>query len=373
MMAGRTRLLLTTDTVGGVWQYAIELARAVAPLGVETVLALMGPASSRAHRATAATIPGARLVDTGLGLDWLASNPAAVAAAGRRITELAGDERVDIVQLNMPALAAEARFAVPVVAVAHSCVGTWWDAMHGTDLPGDFAWRTALVRAGLHKADLVVAPSAAFAVATMHAHGLKTRPVVVHNGRSPLPLRAAAMHDFAFTAGRLWDKGKNIVTLDRAAARLAIPCKAAGPIHGPNGEFGQFDNLHLLGEVSEAEIARSLSAKPVFVSAARYEPFGLAVLEAAAAGCPLVLSDIPTFRELWDGAAVFVASADDRGFADAIDDIIGDTSQRLALGQAARARAARYTPAAMAAGMVAIYDRLAAPPRAAASRPRVAA
>jgi hypothetical protein len=35
------------------------------------------------------------------------------------------------------------------------------------------------------------------------------------------------------------------------------------------------------------------------------EPFGLAVLEAAQAGCPLVLSDLPGFRELWDGAALF--------------------------------------------------------------------
>ena len=42
---------------------------------------------------------------------------------------------------------------------------------------------------------------------------------------------------------------------------------------------------------------------------ALYEPFGLAVLEAAQAGCALVLSDIPTFRELWDGAALFVAAA----------------------------------------------------------------
>ena len=45
----------------------------------------------------------------------------------------------------------------------------------------------------------------------------------------------------------------------------------------------------------------------VFVSPALYEPFGLAVLEAAQAGCALVLSDIPTFRELWDGVALFVA------------------------------------------------------------------
>ena len=95
---------------------------------------------------------------------------------------------------------------------------------------------------------------------------------------------------------------------------------------------------------------------------ARYEPFGLAVLEAAAAGCPLVLSDIPTFRELWDGAATFVAANDDRAFAEVADTIVGDGGLRLALGEAARERAARYTPMAMAAGMAAIYASLGVKP-----------
>ena len=41
--------------------------------------------------------------------------------------------------------------------------------------------------------------------------------------------------DFAFTAGRLWDKGKNVPTLDRAAELLAIPFYAAGAEQGPSG------------------------------------------------------------------------------------------------------------------------------------------
>ncbi len=53
-------------------------------------------------------------------------------------------------------------------------------------------------------------------------------------------------------------------------------------------------------------MATAYAAATVFASMARYEPFGLAVLEAAQAGMRLVLSDIPTFRELWDGAAIFV-------------------------------------------------------------------
>lgn len=86
-----------------------------------------------------------------------------------------------------------------------------------------------------------------------------------------------------------------------------------------------------------------------------FEPFGLAVLEAAQAGCPLVLSDIPTFRELWDGAATFVAPGDVGGFADAVAGLLADPARHAALGQAARQHATRYTPAATAARMAEIY------------------
>ncbi|WP_207796738.1 glycosyltransferase family 4 protein [Sphingomonas oleivorans] len=374
MIPPGTRILMTADAVGGVWQYATDLARALAPAGVETVIALMGPPPSAAQRATAVAIPGVTLVDTGLELDWLAEDAGTVADAGRGIAALAGDLKADIVQLSMPALAASVRFAMPVVAVAHSCVATWWDAMHGTVLPADFAWRGALVGAGLRAVDRVVAPSAAFAEAVMRVHRLARPPTVVHNGRAPIVLPSAAMHDFAFTAGRLWDKAKNVATLDRAAARLAFPVKAAGPVRGPNGERASFANLVAVGSMGEAGIAACLAARPVFASAARYEPFGLAVLEAAAAGCPLVLSDIPTFRELWDGVAVFVPAEDDRAFAEAIEAIVGDMHVRLMLGDAARARAARYTLAAEAAGMMTIWRDLLRPNRAVHSAaPQVAA
>jgi glycosyltransferase involved in cell wall biosynthesis len=225
-------------------------------------------------------------------------------------------------------------------------------------MPNDFGWRTSLTAAGLAAADRVVAPSAAFADAVRSRYSLPQRPRVVHNGRSPLPLPARCLGDFAFTAGRLWDDGKDVATLDRAAARLGVPLWAAGPLAGPNGARIELAHARWAGVLDEAGLADRLSAKPVFVSAARYEPFGLAVLEAAAAGCPLVLSDIPTFRELWDGAAIFVAPGDDAGFAAAVRPTLDDTAERLMAGQAARQRAERFTPLAMAAGMAEIYREL---------------
>ena len=128
---------------------------------------------------------------------------------------------------------------------------------------------------------------------------------------------------------------------------------------GPHGERQDVAYLALLGEIDGAALGAQLACRPVFVSAARYEPFGLAVLEAAQAGCALVLADIPTFRELWNDVATFVAPGDAPGFAAAIDALIGDATARHTGGEAARARAARFTPQATAQAMARLYAGLA--------------
>ncbi|HEX8535442.1 MAG TPA: glycosyltransferase family 4 protein [Allosphingosinicella sp.] len=363
------RLLLTADAVGGVWQYSVDLARGLSKLGVEVVLAILGPSPSEAQLKMAGSIEALTLVDTGLPLDWLARTRASVRKAGEAVAKLAKSHNVDLVQLNSPALAAEAEFPVPVVAVNHSCLATWWGSVKGERVDGAFKWRSDLGGEGLRRAARVVTPTAAFSEATKKAHDLPVLPTTVHNGRTPLALPRVAPHDFAFTAGRLWDKGKNAATLDRAAADLPVPLYMAGPLEGPNGDSTRLDHARALGNLGEKELARWLAAKPVFVSAALYEPFGLAVLEAAAAGCPLVLSDIPTFRELWDGVATFVDPMDPMAYARAVEAIVGDDYLRTAMGTAAKERAGRYTPEAMAREMLAIYRELAAP----AKQGRVAA
>jgi glycosyltransferase involved in cell wall biosynthesis len=352
-----TRVLLTADAVGGVWQYATDLAAGLKPLGFDPVVAVMGPSPS-ACQVDAAKAAGLELIDTGLPLDWLAQDVAEVRRAAEGIAALANDVQADIVQLNAPALAGLADFVAPTVTVAHSCVATWWSAVEHGALPSDFTWRTDLVRRGLAQADRIVAPSAAFAAALRQTYGLSTSPLVVHNGRAPLPVPTAAMHDYALTVGRLWDRAKGLATLDEAAALVSVPIKAVGSLSGPDGTRQSLKHAHAVGSVDALGLAELLAPRPVFVSAARYEPFGLAVLEAAQAGCALVLSDMPTFRELWDGAATFVDPADSRGFADAIDQLIGDARLRLDRGQTARERAGRYSVGAMASGMAQIFRSL---------------
>lgn len=352
------KLLLTCDAVGGVWQYSLDLARGLRAHDVETVLAVMGPAPSPGQRAGAEAVC-AEVIETGLPLDWLAADAEEVRAAAQAIAKLAGEARADLVQLHAPALAAGVRFSVPVVAAIHSDVGTWWAAVRGGGLPDDFGWRVALVGEGLAAADLAVAPSRAFADQVAAYYG--ARPQAVHNGRTAMPVSAAGRADHAFTAGRLWDAAKDLVTFDEAAALSRTPFRAAGPVQGPHGERILPRHATALGSLSDEALGAELAARPVFVSTAVYEPFGLAVLEAAQAGCALVLADTPTFRELWDGAALFVPPRDPGAVARAVDALIAGPTQRDALGAAARERAGRYTPEATAARMADLYARLLAP------------
>jgi len=351
----RRRLLLTTDAVGGVWTYSLDLARQLAAeADMVVLLAVLGPAPNAEQLDAAAAVPGLQLIETGLPLDWTADRADEVRAAAQALAGLAQASEVDLVQLHAPGLAT-ADYPVPVVSVVHSCVATWWAAVKSGPLPSDLAWRRDLAAEGLRRSDLLIAPSHAFAAAVQQAYGLKRPPCAVHNGRQPLPTTSVGEPGRSvLTTGRLWDEGKNVAAFDFAAALSDLPFRAAGATHGPNGAAIVLRHAEALGHVDEPSLAALLAERPVFISAARYEPFGLSVLEAAQAGCPLVLSDIPTFRELWDGAALFAETPE--AIATAVSRLA--EGEAATFGELARSRAARFMPQATASAMLTHYDSL---------------
>ncbi len=349
---------MTADTVGGVWSYAADLACGLAARGDAVTLAVLGPAPSAAQRRRVRQASGVTLVETGLPLDWTAADPAALSRAAQGLAELARTMAPDLIHLNSPALAAGVRWPAPVVGVAHSCVATWWSAVRTGRPPPDLAWRIRSTARGYAACDVLIAPSAAFAALTEGAYGLQ--PLVVRNGRAPAGAPSGSPRDIpVITAGRLWDEGKDAATLDAAAAGIDVPVLALGPLQGPGGGAVAFARLRTPGRRSARQVAAALSRARLFVSTARYEPFGLSVLEAAQAGCALVLSDIPTFRELWDGAALFATPGDAAGFGHAIRGLLADDAERERLAAAASIRADRY-------GLDAFVDRTAALHRAVA-------
>ncbi|MDY6922514.1 MAG: glycosyltransferase family 4 protein [Pseudomonadota bacterium] len=351
-------ILLTTDAVGGVWTYALDLAAGLLARGTAVTLAVLGPAPRPGQRRAAESVTGLTVVETGLPLDWTAEHPEAVAQAARGVAALAAARGVDLVHLNTPALAAEARFSVPVVGGCHSCLASWWSAVKGeAPMPDAFRWRTDLLARGYAGCDRLIAPSYAFMQTTAAFYG--ALPQAVHNGRaSPAPATRAARNPVVLTSGRLWDEGKNVRTLDRAAGRMRGQVHAAGALRGPDGQGVDFEHILCLNQLDPAVLAALLERSAVFASLSLYEPFGLGVLEAAQAGCALVLSDIPTFRELWQGAAVFVAADDDAAVAGALDGLLDDPERAAELGRAAMARSARFTVDAMVEGTLAVYGEV---------------
>jgi glycosyltransferase involved in cell wall biosynthesis len=359
--SGRYRILMTVDAVGGVWRYAMELGRALATGRCTVHFAGLGPQPSASQAAEANAIGSLHWVDR--PLDWLAEDAGGLEATGAAIQELAVQTGCDMVHLNQPSLALDWSGDIPVVAVMHSCVPSWWKTMRGGDMPADLGWQLDVTRKALQRTDRIVVPSEAFRDLVAGCYGDRHRVNVVHNAiRCAVP--AAAKEHFVFAAGRWWDEGKNGSVLDAAARAIRWPVMMAGSQTHPQGGSVAFHHARSLGSLPHGMVLEHMCKAAILVSPSRYEPFGLAPLEGARCATALVLADIPTYRELWDGAAVFFDAGDPDALADAVNGLIDDRRLRREMGARAFARSARYAPERQAACMIEIYDGLFSGPQA---------
>jgi glycosyltransferase involved in cell wall biosynthesis len=115
------------------------------------------------------------------------------------------------------------------------------------------------------------------------------------------------------------------------------------------------DRVLRLGRIPRAELDAVLAAAEALVFPSAFEGFGLPVLEAMAAGVPVLCSDLPVLRELTGGAAVLVPPGDAAAWAAAIRDRLADPRRREELAAPGLVAAARYTPERSAAALEAAY------------------
>ena len=347
------RILLTTDTAGGVWTYTMELATALEQEGFGVTLATLGDEPSKGQRQDA-ELRGLPLRTFTCRLPWMADPWDDVSAAGRWLLDLARDVGADVVHLNEPVFGA-LPWPVPTVAVAHSCVLSWWEAVLGEPTPPAWSRYRDAMRAGLAAADVVVAPSRAMLAAVRRHYGTR-HGMVIPNGHDPGPLRPGAKDGFVLTATRLWDEAKNVRTLNDAAAALPWPVYAAGEPVSPDGRAVRLQHLGTLGHLERRRLHSWMARAAIFAHPAKYEPFGLSVLEAALAGCALVLGDIPSLREHWEGVAIFVPPDDATLLRLALLALIEDPQLRQTLAMRARRRALGFTARRMALGYAGAYE-----------------
>jgi glycosyltransferase involved in cell wall biosynthesis len=349
-----TRLLMTVDAAGGVWRYAMDLARGLRAHGVETAFLGFGPRPRGDAEAEAMAL--GPLDWTNAPLDWMAGGEAELTPVADLIADMARRSRAHLVQVNAPSQAAGLPGGLPVVAVHHSCVATWFGAVRGTEPPEAWGWQTRLTGAGLKRADAVVAPSVAHGRAVAAAYGrghIKVVPNAVEAEECEI-----AGAPYIVAAGRWWDAGKGAETIDAAAAQTLWPVVMAGPVTAPGQPEFAPRHAAAAGSLPHAAATALVRNAGVFVAHSAYEPFGLAVAEAARAARPLVLSDIPTFRELWGDAALYVPVGDANGLAAAVNCLAADPHLRRTLGRAAQVRARRFTVQAQARAMAGLYGHV---------------
>ena len=347
------RVLLTADTAGGVWTYAMELASALEGQGLRVTIAALGQEPSSSQREDA-ELRGLPLRSFRCRLPWMADPWSDLSSAGRWLLALAREIDADVVHLNEPVLAAH-DWPVATVAVAHSCVLSWWEAVRGEPAPARWSRYREAMRAGLAAADAVVAPSHPM-LAALYRHYGTPRGRAIPNGRAPDGLGPGAKDCYVLTATRLWDEAKNVDALNQAAIGMSWPVYAAGETASPDGRVAALDNLTLLGHLDQRQLAGWMSRAPIFALPAKYEPFGLSILEAALAGCALVLGDIPSLREHWDGVAIFVPPNDPAVLRLALRSLIEDPRLRHTLAMRARRRALGYSARRMALAYLGAYD-----------------
>ena len=347
------RILMTGDTVGGVWTYTMELAEALGADGIHVVLAALGGAPSDAQRDEAARIPNLELLASDFKLEWMDDPWRDVAESGNWLLDLEEQYAPDLVHLNSFGHGA-LDWQTPVVVTAHSCVLSWWQAVKGCDAPESWDRYRATVTQSLGAADLVTAPSRAMAAAVAHHYGIDECRVI-GNGRCASRFRRAVKEPFIFTAGRLWDDAKNVAAVAKAAPSVGWPVYCAGP----TGQRPSNTNATMLGHLAPDALADWYSRAAIYALPARYEPFGLSALEAAHSGCALVLGDIASLREVWGEAATFVPPGDTEALANAINQLIADRERRESMASAAWQHALQYTPRRMAAAYLEAYESIA--------------
>ena len=305
------RVLITTDTVGGVWDYSLGLAEGLLKRGCELTLVSMGELPSDFQSAAignlAETWQGRlSFISTGYPLEWMQGD-LQLEQSEKFLLGLIEKIRPHLFHSNQMCFGSLA-CNIPCIVASHSDVTTWsLFCKDGAAMDGAWYQRYhEVVARGLSAADCVVAPSR-FQLDQIEQHygPIGQRGVVIHNGSQAREAREQK-HTQVATAGRFWDAAKNLQILKRVD--WPMPIYVAGKIdHNPNQHNCLSDNssLHPLGQLDKQSFRSLLDRSLIYIGPSLYEPFGLAPLEAAHSGCALVLSDIPSFREIWEDAAVY--------------------------------------------------------------------
>lgn len=361
-------VLVTADTIGGVWTYARELVTGLAKRGMRVTLVSFGEIPNDEQSQWLDGLPGVDFRPTAFKLEWMQDAEADLEASADYLACVVREVKPDLLHLNQYYYGA-LKVDIPRLVVAHSDVVSWWVAVHGAP-PPESAWircyRESVGR-GVREATAVVAPSQWMLEQIDTHYGAPQHASVIYNGRNPALFNPhVTKEDYGLGVGRIWDSGKQVTLL--AQAELPMPFYIVGAEEHPELALrGQGvltgttrSRVHFKGPQSEAQLRQLYGRASVYAATSRYEPFGLAPVEAALSRCAIVANDIPTFREVWGDDALYFHRNNALGLSETLTRLQEDAALRLDYANRAYQRALkRYTTDRMVDDYMTLYSNVA--------------
>ena len=341
------RVLLTADTVGGVWTYARELATGLVRRGVEVTFVSFGHVPEPRQMAWTEGLRNLDFRPTAFRLEWMQDAADDIAESSTFLRNVIRETRPDILHLNQFCYGA-LDVDVPKVVVAHSDVVSWWVAVHGQEPPKSnwIRWYRDTVQQGLDGATTVIAPSRWMLSQIEQHYGARQEGRVIYNGRSPRRFNPHGTKDnLVLTVGRLWDPAKQVSLL--AGCDCKWPVVIAGATEHPDQAYRNNDDtkiicagtLELKGKQTPEQLRPLFASAALYAATSRYEPFGLALVEAAFSRCAIVANDIPSFREIWGQTVCYFRSNDPGSLQETVANLRNDRQQRRTFAELAYQRA----------------------------------
>ena len=338
-------VLITADTVGGVWTYAQELVSGLVRRDVRVTLVSFGRMPRPEQTEWLLGLPNLDYRPTPYQLEWMRDPQRDIAASCEYLEAVIREVRPDLLHLNQYCYGTVSP-GLPRVVAAHSDVVSWWEGVHGHE-PEDNSWMRwyrETVVSGLSCADVVVAPSQWMLNTIRQYYVRPSYGIVIHNGRSPHGFDPCATKEkFVLGVGRLWDRAKQVALLLQRDHKVPVWIVGSQEEPGSPADFVKLNlgrgEFKLLGEKSQEQLRGLFARAAIYAATSCYEPFGLAPLEAALSRCALVMNDLPVFHELWGDAAYYFTRNDPEDLARRIRELSEDSGLRREFADRAFARA----------------------------------
>ncbi len=360
-------VLMTSDTLNGsIWTYTRELITGLIGRGIRVTLVSFGQIPLPEQTAWMERLRALEYRPTAFRLDWMHEGQQDFGDASDYLCAVAAEIKPDLFHSNHLCYGA-LPVTIPRIVVAHGDLITWWKSVHGHG-PKESAWlrwyRDTTAQ-GLSEASAVVAGSDWMLEAVRGSYPASMNGTVINHGRNPIHFNPYVTKNNAVLAiGRILDPAAQVNLLaERSHPVPVCVVDAKQPEHCSETVFRTdvgfndgSEGVVLRGPRSETQLRLLYSRASIYVSASRYEPAGMTILEAALSRCALILNDIPAMREIWGPAAVYFRTNDGDSLSEAVRIINSDANLRRSFANRAFNRAREcYNSNRMTSNYIQLY------------------